>query len=83
MQQQPGRELHQAGGKAHAFGGVSEADGTFQRLGLVAAVAIEIGGGFLDQIHAFPEQGSERRRIGEPLAEQNERGFALRTVRHG
>ena len=72
VQQQPRGELHQAGGQPHAFGGVGEADGTIERLGLGAAGAVEIGRGLLDQIHAFAEQGAERRGIGEPLAELNE-----------
>jgi hypothetical protein len=75
--------LHQARGQPHAFGRIGEADGAVERLGLGAAGAVEISGGLLDQIHAFPEQGAERRGIGQPFAELHESGFALRTFRHG
>jgi hypothetical protein len=82
VQEKPRRQLHQPRGQPHAFGGVSEADGAVERLGLDPASTVEIGRGLLDQIHAVPEQGAECGRIGQPFAELHERGFALQTFRH-
>jgi len=53
-----------------------------ERLGLGSASAVQIGRGLFDQIHAVPEQGAECGRIGQPLAELHEGGFALQTFRH-
>ena len=83
VQKQPGRQLHQAGGQPHAFGCIGQADGAIERLGLGPALAVEIGRGLLDQIHAFAEQGAERRGVGQPLAELHQSRFTLRTIRHG
>ena len=62
--------------------GVSQADGTLERLGLDTAGAIEIGGRLFDEVHAFAEQRCECRRIGEPFVELNEGAFGLQTF-HG
>ena len=83
MQQEPGGELHQPCGQPHAFGRVGEAHRAVEGLGFGAAGTIEIGGGLLDQVHAFTEQGAESRRIGEPLAELNQMAVAaVRTLGH-
>ena len=66
LQQQPGGELHQPGGEAHALGGVGDGAVTVESAGVLAAGAVEIIGGFLDQAHAFLEDLVELLGGGEP-----------------
>ena len=70
-QQQPGGELHQPGGQPHALGRIGQGVAAQQKLGLVTARPIEIGGRVLDERHAFFEQGFERSGTRELLAEKN------------
>ena len=56
MQQQPGRKLHQPRRQPHAFGGVDQAGAAFEFFGFLAARAVEIARGFLDQRHAVAKQ---------------------------
>ena len=69
LDQKPGGDLHQAGGQAHALGGVGQRHITRQGAGLVPARTIEIGRRVLDQHHAFPEHDTERIRGYEIAAE--------------
>ena len=66
LHQQPRGDLHQAGGEAHALGGVGKRRAARQQLGVLAAGPVEIGGRLLDEIHAFLEGAVEEFRPGEP-----------------
>lgn len=79
--EQPGGDLEQAGGQPHALGRVGQRDGGLQLLRLGAAGAIEIGGGALDERHAFLEDpiellGTDR----EPLGKRHSVGAQLRDL---
>ena len=55
LQQQPGGKLHQAGGEAHALGGIGDGAVAIEQAGVLAALAIKIVGGLLHQAHVFLE----------------------------
>jgi hypothetical protein len=82
LQQQPGGQLHQAGGQPHAFGGIGDGAVAVEGAGILAAGAIEIVGGFLDQAHAFLEHLLELIGGGEALDEVDGDG-AADDGRHG
>ena len=69
LQEQPGGKLHEAGGEAHAFGGVGDGAVAVEQAGILAARAIEVVGGLLDQAHAFPEHFLELFGGGEACQE--------------
>src|SRR5262249_15403630 len=61
MEQEPRRELHQARGEPHAFGGVSERGVAGKSLRFLPAWTVEISRGLLHERHPVAEQ------IGEGL----------------
>src|SRR5947209_1153522 len=71
MEQEPGRELHETGGEAHAFGGVSQRGIALQPFRFLPAKSIEISRSLLDQSHAAAEEVCESLRAGDPLAKRN------------
>src|SRR5271165_4236012 len=69
LQQQPGGDLHEAGGEPHAFGRIGERGDPRKLARLFAPRPIEIAGGLLDQRHPLSEQVLEGRRSGEAMNE--------------
>jgi len=69
LQQEPGGDLHQAGGEPHALAGIDEAGLARQVAGFLAARAVEIGRRLLDKLHALLEQGLEGVGTHETLPE--------------
>ena len=70
LQQEPGGDLHQAGGQAHALARIGEASpGATGARDSSRPGAVEIGGRLLDELHALLEQGLEGVRTHETLPE--------------
>src|SRR5208337_2692787 len=69
LQQQPGGDLHEAGGEPHALGRIGERGHSRKSARLRPPGSIEVGGGLLDQRHSFPKQVLEGWRGGEAMNE--------------
>ena len=71
---------HEAGGEAHAFGGIGNGAVALKNAGIKAAWAVEIIRGFLNQRHAFPEHFLELLGGGELGEEVNGSHVTGRTL---
>src|SRR6185437_5902883 len=71
MEEEPGRQLHQLRGEAHALGGRSISRNASELLGFGPARTVEIGRGFFHQRHTVTEQIGENLGVGETLAERH------------
>ena len=83
VQQQPGGELHQPRGQPHALGRIDQSSVALELLGFLAARAVEIARGLLDQRHAVAKQGREDLGTRQPLAERYRAGFTRTLLGHG
>jgi hypothetical protein len=71
VQEKPGRELHQAGRKAHAFGGIGQRATALELFGFLASGSIEIRRRLLHQRHAVAEEIRESLGARQSLPEGN------------
>ncbi len=60
LNQQPRGDLHQPRGQLHALARIGQGRRPRQQARILASVAIQIGGGLLDQLHAFAEGALEQ-----------------------
>ena len=65
LHQQPGRNLHQPRRQLHALARIGQGGRARQQARILASVAVQIGGGLLDQLHAFAEGALEQLRACE------------------
>src|SRR5271166_4555294 len=73
LQQEPGGDLHEAGGQAHAFGRVGKGGRAGERARFRSPGAVKIGGRLFDERHALAKQVLERRRGGVAINEGDRR----------
>ena len=82
LRREPGGELHQAGGQAHAFRGISERFHARQALKPRRGPVRRDGRRILLRIHALLEQGAERIRSGQPFDEGHGPDGLAKTLNH-